>query len=42
MAGRYSQSYSEALPDFVKLAEAYAVSACAPKPGANLTARLRK
>ena len=28
--GRYSESYSAALPDFVKLAEASTPSACAP------------
>ena len=27
---RYSHSYSDSLPDFVKLAEAYGASACAP------------
>ena len=29
--GRYSESYTDALPDFVKLAEASAPPACAPK-----------
>ncbi len=28
--GRYSESYSAALPDFVKLAESFHGSACAP------------
>jgi acetolactate synthase-1/2/3 large subunit len=31
--GRYSESYSESLPDFVKLAEAYGASACAAEAG---------
>ncbi len=39
---RLSHSYSEALPDFVKLAEAYGASASRPSSPAISTARSRR
>ncbi len=40
--GRYSSSYSEALPDFVKLAEAYGAKGIRCEDPRNSTQRFRK
>jgi hypothetical protein len=39
---RLSHSYTESLPDFVKLAEAYGASVCAPSIPPIWTARSRR
>ena len=40
--GRYSQSYSEALPDFVKLAEAYGLKGIRCSDPAELDAAIQE